>query len=192
MLDAILSGQALWFGVPALAGTGLFLIRLILMMTGLGDDLDGHDGDTGDVEAHHDHSTWLFKMLSVQTLAAFAMGFGWAGVGAYNGSGLEMGWAILIAIAGGLAMVWLLGLLLKSVSALQASDNVDILQTVGLRGSVEVMVPGSGRGSGRVAVVVKEQRCSYNAVTEGEDLPSRTPVVVLGVTDDRSLKVVRA
>lgn len=191
MLDAILSGQALWFGVPAIAGTGLFLLRLIMMLTGLGGDLDGGDDGGADVEHHHD-STWIFKLLSVQTLAAFAMGFGWAGVGALNGSNLPMGVSILIALAGGIAMVWLLGMLLRSVVGLEASDNIDIRQAVGLTGSVEVMVPGSGRGSGRVSVVVKNQRCSYNAVTEGEDLPSRTAVLVLGVTDDRSLKVMRS
>ncbi len=199
MLDAILSGQALWFGVPALAGTTLFVARLVMMLSGLGGDIDGDgtpdggggDAGHGDVEHHHD-STWIFKMLSVQTLAAFAMGFGWAGVGALNGSGLEMGWAILIALAGGVGMVWLLGLLLRSVSSLQASDNIDILRTVGLRGNVEVMIPGSGRGSGRVSVVVKDHRCSFNAVTEGEDLPSRTQVMVLDVTDDHALRVVRA
>lgn len=190
MLDALLTGQALWFGVPAIAGTGLFLLRLIMMITGLGGDLDHTDDATGDAGHHHD-STWIFKILSIQTLAAFAMGFGWAGVGALNGSNLSMGVSILIALAGGVAMVWLLGLLLRSVTALEASDNVDIRTTVGLTGSVEVMVPGSGRGAGRVSVVIKNQRCSYNAVTEGEDLPSRTQVVVLGITDDRSLRVAR-
>ena len=89
MFDTLFQQPALWFSIPALAGTAIFLLRLALMLIG-GDSSDGGvdldadaDFDLGDGGDHLDpgHS---FEILSVQAIAAFAMGFGWAGLGGLN------------------------------------------------------------------------------------------------------------
>src|SRR5689334_25043112 len=94
-LDALLTGPALWFGVPALIGTALFLLRTVMILAGGhhgGDFHSGADfhgaGHSADHSVDHDHdkqSAGAFKALSLQTITAFAMGFGWAGLAALNG-----------------------------------------------------------------------------------------------------------
>src|SRR5690606_22138568 len=123
-------GPALWFTIPAFVGSAFFLLRMLLMLVGgvMDVDLDGDgDVDLTDVDVEHGDSTEAFKSLSVQSMLAFAMGFGWAGLGALKGSGVEsIALVLLIAAAGGVAMVWLLTLLLKAMADLQSSGNISI------------------------------------------------------------------
>ena len=44
----------------------------------------------GDADAGFDDSGDAFQILSIQTMAAFMMGFGWGGLGAFRGSGLPV------------------------------------------------------------------------------------------------------
>ncbi|NTV94050.1 MAG: DUF3108 domain-containing protein, partial [Thiobacillus sp.] len=87
--DVLLGGNAALFGVPALLGTLFFVGRLVLMLVaGDGDlhqDVGIHvDAGTGDVSGHTDSSS-AFKILSLQAVAAFLMGFGWGGLGIVRG-----------------------------------------------------------------------------------------------------------
>lgn len=193
MLDLFLNGNAAWFGVPALVGTGVFALRLVLMFLGhTGLDM-GHDGvleahtDVGD--AHHGDSTDAFKVLSLQSIAAFAMGFGWGGLGVLRGTDWNPALAVPVAVASGVAMVYLLAILLKAVYDMQSSGNIRIDDAVGTDGTVYVGVPEAGQGSGQVQVVVNGRQRIYNAVTDGSALASNTRVRVVAANDDNSLTV---
>ncbi len=191
MLDQLFSGYAAWFAVPALAGTAVFLLRLVLMLVGgVAGDLD-FSVDHGAGDLHHGDSSEAFKALSIQSLFAFAMGFGWAGLGAYKG-GLTFTPSLLIAIGGGVGMVWLLGLLLKGVHDLQTSGNVSIGSAVGREGDVYATVPSRAGGRGQVRVTIEQRQRIYNAVTEGEELPTGTRVKVTNANQDNTLTVARA
>lgn len=194
MLDSFLTGTATWFTIPAFVGTALFLIRLATMLLGHGVDFD-HDGALdaagADVpDAHHSDSADAFKILSLQTLAAFAMGFGWAGLGALRGTEWAPWVSVPVGIVGGVAMVWLLAILLKGAHELQSSGNVPIRSAIGAEGTVYVSVPGEGSGRGQVQLVVNNQQCFFNAVTDGPAITSRSRVRVVGVNDDNTLSVV--
>src|SRR5262245_25310184 len=128
MFDGLFSGDTLFFSVPAVAGTVFFVARLSLSFAGVG-DMDGHDVDTTSLDAagaDPHHSTELFKFLSIQSIAACLMGFGWGGVGGLRGAGWDFGLSLLSAVVGGVAMVWLLTWLLKLVYDLQTSGTVSI------------------------------------------------------------------
>lgn len=182
------SGGAAWYTIPALVGTAFFLIRTLLMLMGAAVDLDlDSDGpDSGDA----------FQILSFQTLAAFAMGFGWGGLAAVRGFGWEGPAAIIIAIGCGAGMVWLLGILLKALADLQSSGNITLADTVGKEGEVYATIPGGGRG--QVRLVVSQRLRIYNALAAqsadvpGEDLPTGTRVRVISANPDNTLTVVRA
>ena len=194
MLDELFSGNLLFFSVPAVAGTIFFVIRLIMMFAGLGGhgDLDvDHGGlDAGaDASADPHHSTELFKILSIQSIAAFMMGFGWGGVGGLKGAGWEFGTSLLSAVAGGVAMVWLLTWLLKLVHDLQSSGTVSIQSAMGAEGDVYVTVPQRGQGVGQVRVIVSDRQRIYNAVSETNPLPTNTRVRVTRINEDNTLTV---
>jgi hypothetical protein len=193
MLDELFSGNLLFFSIPAVAGTVFFVIRLVMMFAGLG--MDGgvdvdHGGfDHGADAADPHHSSELFKILSIQSIAAFIMGFGWGGVGGLKGAGWEFGAALGSALAGGIAMVWLLTWLLKLVHDLQSSGTVSIQSAMGAEGDVYATVPKRGDGFGQVRVVVSDRQRIYNAVSETDLLPTNTRVRVTRINEDNTLTV---
>lgn len=194
MLNDLFSGDTLFFSVPAIAGTVFFTLRLILSFTGIG-DLDGHDADMTGIDAaggDAHHSSELFKFLSIQSIAAFLMGFGWGGLGALRGAGWDFGLSLLSAVAGGVIMVWLLTWLLKLVADLQSSGTVSIQSAIDATGEVYVTVPPRGKGTGQVRVVLSDRQRTYNAVAENEDsLPTNTRVRVTSVNEDNTLTVTK-
>lgn len=190
MIDLFFSGPNAWFGIPAVAGTLIILVRVALMMLG-GAGLDFGDDTSpasGGFEAHGDTSDG-FNVLSVQALSAFAMGFGWAGLAAHEGSGVSWGGSIIAGLAGGVAITWLLALLMRGAHNLQSSGNVHIAHSIGQRGRVEVLIPAAAKGQGRVTLVLSGNQRSFYATTQGPELPTGTPVLVRGVNDDNSLDV---
>lgn len=183
MPEALIADGAGWFTVPAVVGTVFFALRLILMMVigdgGLDVEIDGVDGDPSEA----------FKVLSIQSIAAFMMGFGWAGLAGMRAFGWDWLYSLMLAVAVGMAMVWILALLLKGVHDLQSDGNVRLESAVGTEGHVYANIPPHGSGRGQVQIVVNGRQRTYNAVSEGEAITSQTRIRVLRVNEDRSLTV---
>ncbi len=190
MLELFFTDGARWFALPALLGTAVFAIRLALMLSGMGGDMDLHVEHPGDL--HHGDPGEVFKILSIQSLFAFAMGFGWGGLGALRGADWGMPLSLLTGVIAGAGMVWVLGLLLKGVHDLQSSGNIPIQAALEREGEVYATVPGAGAGRGQVRVTVHQRQRIYNASSEGEELPTGTRVRVTRVNDDNTLTVARA
>ena len=201
MLDLFFSNNAGWFTLPAFVGTFFFVLRLILMTTGAvgdvdadvdaggdfdagGGDFDGDGGDGGD----HADSGDAFKLLSIQAIAAFLMGFGWAGLGAYKGSDWPWHISLLCAAIGGVGMVWLLTLLLKFIYSLQASGNINIQDAMDAEGTVYVKVPSDGK-RGQVRLVIDGRQRIFNAVSEEDVIETKRRVRVVRVNRDNTLTV---
>ncbi len=193
MNDLFLGGGAAWFTVPALIGTVFFVLRTVLMLVGgdAGGDVDVDVGVDVDGDLSHADPGHAFQVLSIQTIAAFLMGFGWGGLGGLKGTGWSLTASFTFGLAAGAGMVWLLAKLLRSVYRLEASGNVRIDQTLDLEGSVYIAIPGDG-GRGRVRLIVDDRERFFNAVSEDEVLEARTRVRVVRVNDDNSVTVTRA
>ena len=188
MLTAMFSGYALWFTIPALIATGAFVIKLSLLLTGA-DTMDDHADfapDTGDAQ----DGAGAFKLLSVQAMMGFLMGFGWGGFAALKGSQFGLLGSIGIGVVCGLGMMWLLAFVFRAMSELEASGNIGIQQVIGKDGVVDVTVPGARGGTGRVRVIVDERQRSYSAMTEGAELGRATRVRILSAEGDNTLMVV--
>jgi membrane protein implicated in regulation of membrane protease activity len=203
MLQALFDQEALLFTIPALLGTAVFLVRLGLMAVGGFDhdvdvphdvavDVDVH----GDVDLGHDvesgDSTEAFKLLSIQSIAAFLMGFGWGGVGGLLGFDWSFPMSLLLGVGFGLVLVWLMGLLMKAMYDLQSSGTVRIEDAVGAEGQVYANIPAGGEGRGQVRVVIDDRARIYNAVSEGDAVKSGARVRVVRVNEDRTLTVTTA
>lgn len=192
------------FTAAAIFGTVFFLLRLGLMFMGVGD----HGGEAGGVtdagfdlgdldvdpslDAHHTDSTHAFKMLSIQSIATFIMGFGWGAIGAYRGSEIGVGGSLAIGTIAGVAMVWLLAWLLKGVYDLQSSGNFPVRALVGRPGEVYLTVPAAhpaNPGYGKVHVTFDNRRRIFNAVSQDGAIPTGSRVRVVRVHDDLTLTV---
>jgi membrane protein implicated in regulation of membrane protease activity len=204
MLQALFESDVLLFTIPALLGTLVFLLRLGLMAIGGFDhDMDvPHDVDvptdihvdvSSEVDLGHDvetgHSTEAFKLLSIQSIAAFLMGFGWGGIGAIYGFDWPVPVALVVGAAFGLALVWLLGLLMKAMYDLQSSGTVRMADAVGGEGQVYANIPADGGGRGQVRVVIDDRARIYNAVSSGDAIKTGALVRIVRVNQDRTLTV---
>jgi hypothetical protein len=198
MLSRLFEEQAMWFSVPALVGTGVFLLRMLFMLLGgdHGADVGAADGGvldaTGGLDSGGHDATGAFTVLSVQSLAAFAAGFGWAGVGALLGMGASVPAAAGVGVAGGLLMIWLLGLLLKGAHDLQSSGTLTLDAALGATGEVYASIPAAGTGRGQVRLVLRDRLRIFDAVATAEALPRSARIRVLAVNDDNTLTVTRA
>lgn len=195
ILDLFFSANAGWFTVAAVIGTAVFALRLVMLLLGLageGGDLhaDLHVGSASGGD-HHGDPGEAFKVLSIQSIAAMLMGFGWAGLGALKGADLSLFSSLLVAAAGGAGMVWLLATLLGAVKTLEASGNIPIHAAVGVEGDVYITVPPKGQGSGQVRLVVRDRQRILNAVSDELALVTQTRVRVVGVNEDNTV-IVRA
>ncbi|MBX3362180.1 MAG: NfeD family protein [Phycisphaeraceae bacterium] len=193
MLDMFISGQAAWFGVPAVAGTLIFILKLVLMFVG-GEtmELDTDIDSPSDGALDGSESTGAFKALSLQSIAAFCMGFGWGGLGVYHGLNAGIMMSIVGAIGGGVLMVWVLAMLLRGLLALQSDGTASMRSAMGVEGDVYVTVPSAGAGRGQVRIVVSGRQRIVNAITEGEALPTSARVRVVKVNGDNTVLVVPA
>ncbi len=200
MLGGLFQQEALLFSIPALLGTAVFLIRMGLMaIGGIGEGLEGvGDVDVDlDVDADVDlgteveagDSTHAFTLLSVQSVAAFLMGFGWGGLGGLLGFEWTFPMSLLLGVAFGAGLVWLLGLLMKAMYDLQSSGNINIHDAIGVEGVVYTNVPALGAGRGQVRVVVNERARFYNAVSDGEAIVTSSAIRVVRVNEDQTLTV---
>ncbi len=174
-MEWLFSNQAYLFSVPAIAGTAYFLISLVLGELGGDGDLDV-DLDGGDTP------TAEFRVLSLQTISAFAMGSGWTGITAYRVLDLSFTGATVVAIVCGVASAWLIVTLLRAALSLQGSGNIALDATLGQTGTVYIAVPPKGEGTGRVTVVVNNRRREFAAVQHGDEpIATNTRIGIVGV-----------
>lgn len=181
----LLGSSALWFSVPAIAGTVYFLIQLV--MGQLGGDLDA-DLDFGDSATGSE-----FRVLSLQTLSAFCMGSGWMGLATLNLTSIGFGGSVVVALLSGVGVAWLLITAMKGLLRLQSSGNVSLSSAVGETGRVYVLIPPAGQGRGRVQVVVQGRQIEFNAVQRGDNaISSRTPIRVVDADESSNTLIVES
>jgi hypothetical protein len=214
-----LGGIETWFWGLAIFGSVIFIGKLILMLTMGGDDFGGDDGgdvglDTGgdggfgddagghvDVDhghagddGHHGHGTnWFFQILSVQTIAAFAMGAGWFGLGASRGDfGFESSafMTLLICVVGGVFFAWIQLFILSKVRLLESrGSRLRIRDAIGKTGQVYLGIPAGRAGQGKVRIKLGASIQILPAVTDGAELKSFTSVHITSVDEGGVLVV---
>ncbi|MFI4853409.1 MAG: NfeD family protein [Phycisphaerales bacterium JB065] len=202
MSEFLFENGAAWFSVPALIGTLFFAIRIVMALVGLDfDDGGGGDGgvdisgdagvDTGiDEGMDHAESTSVFKFLSIQTVTAFAMGFGWGGMLGLKTFKVGIPESIGIGLLLGVAFAWFVVWCFRTIYALESSGNISIQDAMNTEGTVATTVqPGR---SGRVRLTIGDRQRSFTAITEGEALPAGTRIRVTKVNSNQTVTVVRA
>lgn len=146
----------MYFLIGAIS-TILFVSKLILMVFG------------GDHELEHDSSDIAFKLLSVQSILAFLMGFGWIGYFSQN---------ILWSILFGISLMLLSSLMMYLIYKLEQPPDFEVK---GKTGTVTIGI--YNQTTGKIALNVRGATRYLDAISE-QSLVAGTPVVVTGKTDD--------
>lgn len=194
-----LFGQiCLCFALPA---SIVLLVQIVLSLLGLSDGgmelPDGAEDAFPDVPddledlSPADVDLGGFHILTLRTVMAFFVSFGWMGVSLAGGT--LPPWAqMLISIGFGLVMMVLVAFLMWGIYRLQSDGTADNHNALGSSGTVYLTVPAERVGHGKVNVMLQGSYVERDAVTdEKEPLPYGTEVVVTGVSGENTLVVAK-
>jgi membrane protein implicated in regulation of membrane protease activity len=200
----------------AVVASTLFVIQLIMMMTG-GDhgDADAHvDGDLhldmdhgdighidADVSAHvdgpgtdvdvvHADSDVAFQVISVQGTVAFFMLLGWVGLATNRAAEFGPALSIGIGVVSGLAANLVFAKMFQAFKRMQSSGTMNLENAVGQEGEIYLNVGEDVPGKVRVAV--QEHLKVFEAMSDdGSAIPTGTRVVVVRVVKGNTMVVKR-
>lgn len=148
-----------FYFVVACFSTFFFVLKLILVSS-TGFD----DGETLDSEPSSDSA---FNFISLQTILAFLMGFGWIGLGCVHEGHASPFRAFLIAGGVGVALMVLSAFLMMGIQKLNRTPFVDPHKAVGQVGESYTRFPAKGSGSIRIEMGGRlEIRRAVNATDE--------------------------
>jgi hypothetical protein len=175
-------GRALqiFYGI-AITTSVLMLFQLVLMLIGMDSDSDF------DVDDLDDHGTG--GILSLRTVTAFFVGFGWSGVAA-----IDAGWSLLptivVATAVGSAFMGGVFLLMRTLYSMRYTGTLDYHNAIGNVGNVYLRIPAAMAGPGQVEVLVQGRLRVVQAFTRaGRQLGNNERVRVTDLMDETTLLV---
>jgi len=109
-----------------------------------------------------------------------------------DASGINLWITVPIAFLCGLAMMFSLALIFKAVMKLRSDGNTDNRNAVGMSGKVQLTIPPSRSGEGKVHLMLQGSYVERNAVTDdNEAIPTGSEVVVIGISGQTDLVVKR-
>jgi hypothetical protein len=160
----------------------VLLLQILLTLIGVGH----HDAD---FSGHGEHDTGM-GLLTVRTVTAFFVGFGWAGVIMLN-KGYSMIAAIGAGAGTGLAFLLTTAFLIRNLLRLQSSGgNVDYNNAIGSVGTVYVTIPGAEAGGGQVELNLQGRLMMVGAYTKAASaLRPNSKVKVVGLIGGSTLLV---
>lgn len=197
------------FALCSVIGGTVLLFQLVLSLIGLSHDLEsgdslghldhdlGHDPGPGD--AHHEpgshavehSSNWFFSVVSFRSVVAATTFFGLGGLAALSAK-LPGEAALLIALGSGLAAMYGVYWLMLNLARLRADGTARVERALGQRGTVYQRVPGRRAGKGKVQLNLQNRTVEYLAVTDQDELPTGSPIVVTSLVSSDVVEVERA
>jgi hypothetical protein len=148
----------------------------------------GHDFDH-DVHADGAGAGSGAQILSVRTLVAGMVGFGWAGVLMLQ-NGAEPPLAIGAAVVCGLLFMLMVFGVMRFLFSMRADGTLDYRNAVGVTGRVYVTIPARRAGTGQVEIMLQGRLIMATAETEAlRPLSPQSPIRVSAAQSDNTLMV---
>jgi hypothetical protein len=179
--NSLLIEKQIFYAIGLFSLAVLFL-QILLTLVGVGH----HDAD---FSGHGDHDTGM-GVLTVRTVTAFFVGFGWTGAIMLN-----RGYSIPAAIAAGTAtgVVFLLAtaFLIRNLLRLQSGGgNVDYNNAIGTVGTVYVTIPAAEAGGGQLELTIQGRLMMAEAYTKAaRNLLPNSKAKVVGLIGRSTLLV---
>ena len=162
----------------AVLGGAVLVIQLAVGLLGLDADADAPDAAAG------------FHLLSVRTVAAFVAFLGIGGRGALA-AGLGLPASLGIGLGAGALAALGVAALTRLLRNFDSDGVVRMERALGQPGTVHVKVPGGSARPGKVLLTVQDRLLEVPAVSLDGELPTGTPVTVVGLADAGTVEVVR-
>jgi hypothetical protein len=194
-----------FYSLCAVVGCTVLVCQFVLTLTGVteADDLETGDGghDVGGHDADHyvggtphgdasqaQGSNWFFGVLTLRTITSALSFFGLTGL-AMNASGVEQLPGLAVASGAGVASLYLVHWMMRSLSHLRAEGTVRIRDAVGVVGSVYIRIPGGNAGPGKVQIMLQGRTVELTAMTDDGPLPTGSRIVVTKVLGPDAVEV---
>ena len=192
----------------AIPASVILLIQTVLTFIGIGDgaeaDADADvdipdDADTPDgvfggdtvTETHDFVGLEGLRVLTLRGIIAFFVVFGWVGV-VMDSFDIKLYITIPVAFVCGVAIMFVLALIFRSLMKLRNNGNIDNKNAIGVSGKVYLTVPPSRQGQGKVQIIVQGAFVEREAVTDDPSpIPTGSEVVVIGISGQTDLIVKR-
>ncbi len=176
--------QVLW--AITLSASLIFVIQTIMTFLGLGDHDADFDLDTSDGSFDADPS---MNLLTFRNLVNFCLGFGWTAVLMHEKI-QSNALLIIVSVIVGILLVTVVMWIFKWLSGMQQTGNIDVHKSaVGCEGKVYLTIPGERKGEGKVQITINNAVREYDAVTDGETIPTGKAIKVTEVINDYTLLV---
>lgn len=176
--------QVLW--AITLSVSLIFVIQTVMTFLGLGDHDADFDLDTSDGSFDADPS---MNLLTFRNLVNFCMGFGWTAVLMHEKI-QSNALLIIVSVIVGILLVTVVMWIFKWLSGMQQTGNIDVHKSaVGCEGKVYLTIPGERKGEGKVQITINNAVREYDAVTDGETIPTGKAIKVTEVINDYTLLV---
>lgn len=180
--DALSTIQQVFWGISIVFSV-LFVIQFVLSLIGL--DFDGDaDGDFGGADGMDAD----FALFSVRSIIAFFTFFGWTGIAALN-YGVGSTLSVLFATLSGFSAMFVVAYLFYLFIKLQSSGTLKLENALGELGQVYLVIPGDKTGTGKVQMKVQGSLRELDAITDGQTIPTGSPIRVIDVLEDGMLLV---
>ncbi len=178
----------------AIATSLTFILQSILTFAGFD---SGGDFDT-DIDTSFDSVTDThpdfggdssMNLFTFRNLVNFFLGFSWTAIllhGKFATEALPLTLAVLV----GSGLVAAVMFMFKWLAGMQQSGNINIYNSaVGCQGKAYLTIPGERKGTGKVQISINESVREYDAVTDGDTIPTGASVKVVEVIDSSTLLV---
>ena len=173
------------FALVGIAATVVLVIQTVMLLFGMGDDADGDVDDASDIGDAGDG----LVIFSVKGIVAMLCILGWTGV-IFLGTGMNHGLAIFLAFLCGVAALIGMAFVMRAISKLQSSGNIDVGNAIGKVGQVYIPIKPAGSGMGKVNLTVQGSFTEFSAITmSDETLPTGSYVRVVAVDEAGTLLV---
>ncbi|WP_298479003.1 hypothetical protein [uncultured Maribacter sp.] len=171
----------------SIAGVSSVIFIILVILTLVGGDTDGMDGD---LDADIDGDTGIgFQFLSFKNLMGFFTIFGWSGISCLD-AGLSKSLTITISILCGLLMMFAMASIFYYLGKLQSSGTLKLNNALNQIGEVYLTIGNKRSKIGKVSITVQGTLRELEALTEEDkDLVQGDVVKVKEVTNNGILIV---
>lgn len=173
-----------------LAASFIFVIQSVMTFLGADTDgIDGLDGIDGIDGADASDMSGGANLYTFRNLVDFLLGFGWTFIILQKDIKSKV-LLVFVAVLVGALLVAIVMFLFKWLSGMQQSGNINVFSSaVGCHGNVYLTIPAERAGEGKVQITINNSIREYNALSDGEMIPTGTPITVVEVIDAQTMLV---
>ena len=155
--NSLLIERQIFYAI-GLFSLAVLVLQILLTLLGVGH----HDAD---FSGHGDHDSGM-GLVTVRTVTAFFVGFGWTGAIMLN-RGHSVTAAIIAGTLTGAVFLLATGFLIHNLLRLQSSGgNVDYNNAIGSVGTVYTTIPAAEAGGGQIELTIQGRLMMAEAYTK--------------------------